>query len=232
MRYLSLLSAAAVMAAPAASPAQVTVVDDGTFTITRNGQHVGHESFSIRKTSGPGGDVYVASATVEIDDQRLSPALRADSALVPLAYQLEVRSGDAVQERLKGIVGRGRFSAEVHTPQGESTKEYVVSTGALVLDEDVFHQYYFLAQRAARLPGGSGAVPVVIPRRNVQEVMRVRTAGTERITLGRTPIEARHLVLTEPGGASRQIWVDAQGRVLKVSLDARGLVATRDAPPR
>lgn len=231
MRYLSLLSAT-LLAVPSPSPAQVSVVDEGTFTITRDGQRIGHETFTIRKTAGPGGDVYVASATVDVDTQRLSPALRADDSFAPLAYQLEVRSGDEVQERLKGLVGRGRFSAQVKTPRGESTKEYVVSDGALVLDDDVFHQYYFLAQRAGRLGGAGGTVPVVIPRRNTQVVMRVKLVGPDRVTIGGRAIAARHLVLAEPGGATRQIWVDDAGRVLKVSLDARGLTATRDEPPR
>ena len=47
-----------------------------------------------------------------------------------------------------------------------------------------------------------------------------------------TFIAARVLVLAEPGGATRHIWVDDQGRVLKVSLDARGITALRDEPPR
>ncbi|HEX6534118.1 MAG TPA: hypothetical protein VF041_05950 [Gemmatimonadaceae bacterium] len=231
MRYLTLLSAT-LLTVPATARTQVTVVDEGTFTIAHGAQHIGRESFTIRKTAGPGGDVYVANATVDYERERLSPALRADQSFSPLAYQLEVRSGDEVQERLKGLVGRGRFSAQVKTPRGESTKEYIVSDGALVLDDEVFHQYYFLAQRALKLGAAGGTVPVVIPRRNTQEVMRVRTVGSDRVAIGGSPVSATHLELTAPGGGARQIWVDAQGRVLKVSLDARGVVATRDEPPR
>jgi hypothetical protein len=227
MRYLSWLSVA--LAAPLVASAQVVTVDEGSFTISRGGARVGHESFTIRKTAGPGGDVFVANATVDYDSQRLSPALRTDNSFSPLAYQVEVRSGNAVQERFKGLIGRGRFSAQMMTPQGESAKEYLVSDGALVLDDDVFHQYFFLAQK---LRGGSGSVPVVVPRRNVQETMRVQANGTERLTVGGVPLEARQIILTEPSGATRRVWVDAQGRVLKVSLEGRGVVAQRDDPPR
>jgi hypothetical protein len=232
MRYLSLLSATLLVAPPASAAAQVSVVDEGTFTISRSGARIGHESFTIRKTAGPGGDVYVANATVDVDAERLSPALRAGSDFSPLAYQLEVRTGSEVQERLKGLVGRGRFSAQVKTPKGESTKEYIVSDGALVLDDDVFHQYYFVAQRAQQLGAAGGTVPVVIPRRSTQVVMRLEPRGSERVTVGGRAVDARHLVLTEPGGATRNIWVDAQGRVLKVTLDARNITALRDEPPR
>ena len=229
MRYFGLLSAT-LLAVPAVAPSQVTVADEGSFTISRSGTRIGRETFTIRRTPGPGGDVYVANATVEFDAERLSPALRADDSFAPLAYQLEVRSGGEVRERLRAIVGRGRISAQVKTAKGESTKEYIVADGALVLDDNVFHQYYFLARRSAGAANSS--VPVVIPQRNTQVVMRVTAQGNDAVTIGGRSIEGRVLVLTEPGGATRHIWVDSQGRVLKVSLDARGSTALRDEPPR
>ncbi|HET7549992.1 MAG TPA: hypothetical protein VFK04_01800 [Gemmatimonadaceae bacterium] len=229
MRYFGLLSAT-LLAVPAAAPSQVTVVDEGSFTISRSGTKIGRETFTIRRTPGPGGDVYVANATVEFDAERLAPALRADDSFAPLAYQLEVRSGGEVRERLRAIVGRGRISAQVKTAKGESTKEYIVADGALVLDDNVFHQYYFLARRASS--SGSGTVPVVVPQRNAQVVMRVSTQGNDAVTIGGRGVAARVLVLTEPGGATRHIWVDDQGRVLKVVLDAREITALRDEPPR
>jgi hypothetical protein len=96
-----------------------------------------------------------------------------------------------------------------------------------VLDEDVFHQYYFLA-RGNR----TGAVPVVVPHRNVQVVMRIEERGSASVNVGGQSIPARALVLVEPGGNNREIWVDSQGRVLKVAIPSRGLVALRDEPPR
>jgi hypothetical protein len=229
MRYFGLLSAT-LLAVPAAAPSQVTVVDEGSFTISRSGTKIGRETFTIRRTPGPGGDVYVANATVEFDAERLSPALRADDSFAPLAYQLEVRSNGEVRERLRAIVGRGRISAQVKTATGESTKEYIVADGALVLDDNVFHQYYFLARRASK--SGSATVPVVVPQRNTQVVMRVSTQGNDAVSIGGRSVAAKVLVLTEPGGGTRHIWVDDQGRVLKVVLDARGITALRDEPPR
>jgi hypothetical protein len=224
MRYRAMVLCASLLA-PSAR-AQVQVVDEGSFTISRGGASVGREQFAIRRTASPGGDIFVASGTVELNDRRLAPALRTDSDGSPLAYQVEVKSGADVQERLSGNLGRGRFSARLRTPRGESAKEYIVADGALVLDDDVFHQYYFLA-----IAQRSGAVPVVIPRRNAQVSIRVEDQGNEPVDLGGASVQGRHLVLTEPDGSTRHVWVDAQGRVLKVALDG-GLVATRDEPPR
>ena len=232
MRTLRRFATVLSLALPGVAAAQVTTVDEGSFTITRGGtkpaDRIGQESFTIRRTSGPGGDVVVANATVTFDTEHLAPALRTDTSFSPLAYQVEVRTGTDV-ERLRGRIGGGRFSAQLKNAKGESSKEYIVSDGALILDDDIFHQYYFLVQRAR---GGSATIPVVIPRRNTQETMRVQAGANEQVRVGTTSVEARHYTVQEPAGATRQIWADAQGRVLKVQLDGTGITATRDALPR
>lgn len=219
--------AAFALAAPVLS-AQVTTVDEGSFSITRGGERIGREEFTIRRTPGAEGQpVLVASATVAYDQRRIAPALRTDSAGAPIAYALEVRAGTEVQEQLKGAVGRGRFSAVTRTPRGESAREYIVTDGALILDDEVFHQYYFVA-RAAR----AGGIPIVVPRRSAQVVMRIEDEGATTVTIAGRALPARRLTLREPGGATRAILVDAQGRVLQVELPATGVIATRDDPPR
>lgn len=222
-----LIAGTALLGFALSASAQVAVVDEGSFTISHNGNRIGREEFAIRRTPSPGGDVLVANATVVYTDRRLSPALQTDAAGAPLRYQVEVSTGADVQERLQGRVGRGRFSAQLRTPRGESAREYVVADGALILDDDVFHQYYFLARA-----GRTGAVPVVVPRRNVQVTMRVDDEGADAVTINGNRIAATRYVMTEPDGGTRRIWVDAQGRVLKVTLESRGITATRDDPPR
>lgn len=222
-----LIAGIALLGLPLAAAAQVAVVDEGSFTISREGSRIGREEFAIRRTPNPGGDVLVANATAVYTDRRLSPALQTDAAGAPLRYQVEVIVGGDVQERLQGRVGRGRFSAQLRTPRGESAREYVVADGALILDDDVFHQYYFLARA-----GRTGLVPVVVPRRNVQVTMRVDNQGADAVVIDGNRLSATRYVMTEPEGSTRRIWVDGEGRVLKVTLDARGITALRDSPPR
>jgi len=227
MQYSAVLSAALLVMNASLLSAQAPVtVDEGRFIITRSGQRLGTEDFTIRRMGGPDRNSFMAKASVAYDDVHLSPALRTDQDGSPLAYQIEVKAGAELRERLSGQLGRGRFSARVRTPRGESAKEYIVSDGALVLDDEVFHQYYFLAR--AEL----GTVPVVIPRRNTQVAMRVEMQGKESLSIGGIGVEARHLVVMEPGGARRHVWIDAQGRVLKVMLEESGITAIRDELPR
>ena len=219
--------ALACAAAPAAAGAQVRVVDEGSLTITRAGRPIGREDFTIKQTPGTSGPIFVASAVVKYDDpaRRLSPALQADIGGAPLAYQVEVTSGTELEQKVSALIGRGRISQRTQTRRGEAAKEYVVAEGALVLDDDVFHQYYFLALRA-----GEGTVPVVIPRRNTQVLMTASTRGASSVSIGGTSVAARHIVLTPPAGAAREVWVDDAGRLLKVQVG--DLVALRDEPPR
>ena len=223
MRHIVCL-AASLVAAPLLD-AQVTVVDQGRFVITRDGRRIGTEDFVIRRTPGAGGDMLTGTATVAYQERRLAPAVRTDPKGAPLAYQVEIRVGPEVQESLRGQIGRGRFSARVRTPGGESAKEYIVSDGAIILDDEIFHQYYFLG-----MSGRTGSVPVVVPRRNVQLTMRVEAgAGSEMVDIGGTRVAARRLEVHDPGGTTRQVWLDPQGRVLKVTIDR--VTAIRDELP-
>jgi hypothetical protein len=216
-----------LLPAPTAD-AQVVTIDEGAFIISRRNQQIGREEFSIRRPPPRSdGVTYVASATVVYDDRRLAPALSTDSFGTTLAYQLERRRGTETEERLSGSVGRARFTARSLTQRGESAREYVVGDGALVLDEDVFHQYYFLA-----LANRIGPVAVIEPRKNSQATMRVQSVGEEPLVIGGTSLRARHLVLTSATQPERHVWVDANNRVLKVSIPEQGILAIREEPPR
>jgi len=217
--------AAAVLGAPLSG--QVATLDEGSFTITVNGERVGREDFRIRSTPGTTGPEVVATANVSYSNRRVLPQMRADSAGVPSRYVVEVKDGQA-DERVDGSVFRGRVSARVKNSRGESANEFVVSQGALLIDDDVFHQYYFITRRQSPV----GPVQVIVPRRNTQVTMRVADAGTEKLAIGGTTLDARRYTIADPGGADREVWADAAGRLLKVAIPSRGVVALRDDPPR
>ena len=222
-----LLLVPALFATATVAPAQgVKSLDRGSFTISVNGQRAGREDFTIGGTPGATGMEYLSKATVVYGDKRMNPSLWSDSSGAPARYTIEVKGTAGGSERWMGRISRGRVSAQIDNARGPSEREYVVSEGAVLVDDDVFHQYYFVALRASR-----PAVTIVIPRRNTQLVLRPSVSGTESLTIGGTAIEGRHLVFTEPGGQVRDVWVDAAGRVLKVAIPARGVIALRDDPP-
>jgi hypothetical protein len=217
------LSAVVLSARPSA--AQGAPFDEGTFVVTRYGTVIGKESFRILRSSGKG-LLYTSTAQCAFGDRRISPALSVDAAGVPLLYRVEVKNGGEVEERLQASGRPGRLHAVLQTRTGESAKEYVVANGAVVLDEDVMHHYFFvpLARR-------TGAITVVVPRRNTQVVGQVEERPAEKITVDGRDVSAVHFVVTLPDG-TRDLWVDQSGRLLKVVVPARGLVAVREELPR
>ena len=227
LRRASLLLTLAVPFGTRPLAAQVTVVDEGSFTVSRNGVRIGREEFSIRTTpNASAGATFVAQATAVYDDRRLFPALTARPSGTPVTYQVEVRHGTDVEQKWSGAVGAGRVSARIVTARRDAVREFLAADGALLLDDDVFHQYFFLARRRGALP-----LPVIVPRRNVQEYLRFAERGQETIDITGRAIASAVFAVTGPDSVERQVWVDTEGRVLKVAVPSQGLVAVRDEPP-
>ena len=222
-----LVALAVALIAPALG-AQVSIVDEGSFTVSRRGARVGREEFSIRASpSTSGTSVLVAQASAVYEDLRLFPALSARADGVANTYTLEIRRGTEVEERWTGTVGAGRVSARIARAGVDAVREFLVADGALLLDDDVFHQFYFVARRRP-----AASITVIVPRRNQQVLLRLTDRGTQTIDIAGQPIVAATFAATSPDGVERQVWVDSEGRVLRVAIPSLGLVAQRDDPPR
>lgn len=227
MRTPTRLAAAALLAAPLSLSAQSRVVDEGSFVISRDGVPAGREAFRIVRTASAAGDLYRASAQIAYGDRRIAPTLTTDTLGVPSTYEVTIRQQNAPVLRLQARGASGRLSVLEQTPRGESAKEYVVARDVHLLDEDVFHQYYFLA-----LTGTAGATQVVLPQARVQGMATVTKRGAESVDVGGRQVGATRWAVALPGGASSDFWVDATGRLLRVAVPARGIVAQREELPR
>lgn len=212
------------LALPSAGlPAQV--VDEGSFTIMLGGRTAGRENFRISAVSRAGGSEFLARADAAFGDRKVSPELRTDATGAAIEYGV-TRTGEAT-ETWRGLVSRGRLSATITTARGPSARELIVPPGSVILDDDLLHQHWFVARRTQ-----AGRVPVIIPHRNAVTMVTVATVGTEPLQVGTRELAATRLRFEEPGGDRREVWVDAEGRLLKVEIAARRLVAIRDDPPR
>jgi hypothetical protein len=212
---------------PAAVRAQASaVVDEGTFMVTQKGAPLGRESFRIVRTPAPGGQVFRATGQSALGDNRITTSLGTDSSGVPVSYELELTQR-AVVQRLQGRGRPGRFSVLMQTVSGESAREYVLDNGALLIDEDVFHHFFFVPLAAQH-----SQLIVIAPRVADQGRFTLQERGTEMVEIANRSIQSRHFALIGPSGASRDVWIDGRGRLLKVAIPEKGLVALRDDPPR
>lgn len=232
MRTQSWLVLALALAGGSAAHAQTVTLDEGSFRISVDGREVGTEVFSIRQNGSGQNAVIIAVGRVVLDGdkgpQELNSELQvAGGTLRPAAYEVRVQGADA--EQIKGRVMGGRFSAQIVSPAGEMMREYLAGDGAVVADEGVAHQYYFLARRAG---GQSARIPMIIPRLNRQVVAQVTHSGADRIAIAGRAYEAQKYTIAAAGNPSREVWVDAEGRVLRLEIAARKYVAQRVAAPK
>jgi hypothetical protein len=208
--------------------AQVTSMDEGSFTILRDGERAGREDFSIRSAPSVSGRMMVAQGSLTVGGRRLSLALNADTSGFPVKYQMESRVEGRSVETLSVQVGRNHYEARMSREDGESAREFRLPPGTVAAEDDVIHQLWFVARR-----GPGAVVPVLVPSRSVVETVVVEWAGTDQVTIDGRERDARHLVLRTTGtGATRDVWVDAGGRLLKAAIPALRLVAVRDEAPR
>lgn len=230
LRTWMLGSALAVLPVTPAA-AQTVQLDEGTFRILVSGREVGMETFSIRQ-NGTGADaVIIAQGRVVLDgaggsDEVLANVQLSGAGLRPVAYDVELRGGDA--RRINAQVTGSRASARTVSEAGEKMREYLVSDGAVLLDDGVAHHYYFIAQR---VNAGATTTPIVIPRESRQVQATIAAAGREQVESGGRRVSANRIVITPAGGDPRTVWVDGQGRVLRVEIPARNYVAVRTALP-
>ena len=225
MQPIRLLALVAGLAAT--GRAQVTSIDEGSFTITRAGERVGREDFSIRSSPTAGSPI-VAHGVVGIGTRHIEPVLKADTSGAVVEYQIEVKENGRVSVTYSGLLARDHYRARISRPDGESSREFRLPAGTVAAEEEVVHQLWFIARR-----GPGAIVPVLAPLRNVVETVRVELVGTEPLRIDSHDIQARHLRLrTDGSGAIRDVWVDSADRLLKVAIPATKIVAVRDELPR
>ncbi|MEX2153752.1 MAG: hypothetical protein WD825_10480 [Gemmatimonadaceae bacterium] len=203
------------------------VLDEATLSVSERGTPIGRESFRIIRAPAPGGQVFLATGTSVLGDSKLTTRLGTDSSGVPVSYESEQTLKGRLFQRLKGQGRPGRFSVLKQTKSGESAREYVLNNGALLMDEDVFHHVYFVPIAAKH-----DSLVVIAPRSAQQGRFRVEDRGLENVDIAGRSIPGRRFALIDSPSALREIWVDEKGRLLKVSVPERGLVALRDDPPR
>ncbi|MDX1566785.1 MAG: hypothetical protein R3223_03225 [Longimicrobiales bacterium] len=227
----ALLTALALAAHPPSVAAQSAVVDEGTFLLSRNGEAIGTEAYTIRRTGGGQNANYVATGEIEIDldgeERQISVALEATTAgSIVSAYQL--KEGGAHQTEIYLTRADRRFQARIVTPAGEQVREYRAAPGIVLLERWVTHHYFFTV---AKISGASTTLPALTPRTGERFELQVSDTGTERIQVAGQAVEARRIHLAN-GGIERDVWVDEQGRVLLAVNHETGFRAERRDLPR
>jgi hypothetical protein len=226
MNRLHCLAALVLAAAPLAG--QTTIPDDGSLSISRAGDRIGREDFSIRHVPTTAGAFETLTRGVVVTGtHRVTMDLSADSTGLPLRFQSKTADdGRATDSYRAEVLGR-RFSARAIRDAGESARELMLPPGTLIVEDGVFHPLQFVVAR------GTGVVSAVVPSRGKVVALTVEAGGADHVSIALQSIDARRFIVREgAAGTVREVWVDAHGRLLKVAIPAQQIVAVRDDAPR
>ena len=207
-------------------------LDVGSFTLSVGAQRTGREQFSIRRVVAPDGAVLELRAESANGEQRSAMRLETDSAGTPVRYSLEERRGADITRRLGGQRLRGRFATLARGVTGEAAREYLLTPGAIILEDDGVLQYALLVRGRHAEVGVPQAIPTLTPTNNRQgSVSLVLESQRDTVVIAGASRAAWRWRAVLTGGDSRTIWADADGRLLRVLLPARGIDAVRDDVP-
>jgi hypothetical protein len=206
---------------------QVEIVDEGSFVLYRDGQRIGREQFSIRRTSGADGATLLARSTTTLERRRVETMVRTDTAGQPLEFSIEDYVDGRLDSRVKGGAVGPRFVQQISNGRGQSEKELRLARGTVLADSESVYQFYFVARTR-----GVERVPLLFPRRLSRDSASITVRSeNQEVELGNGRVPARHLIVMDAAGTATDVWLDAKGRLLRVAIQSRGFVAVRDTPP-
>lgn len=203
--------------------ANAQVIDRGTFHLTVNGTAVATEEFEVRK-SGSGAAVLTGARgkvtfrngrTIETSLWARGPELTVN----------DYRASIAGDERRMVVLGRvgNRLEARTSAEWGEELREYRASPATVLLEEDIAHHYFLLA---SLVTDQRTSVHAISPLTEAEAELPVISRTDETITLGGERVGTTKIRIGA-GDAARELWFDSAGRLMRLSVPARGFLAER-----
>lgn len=223
------LALLAVALAASTAAAQVTVLDEGTFSHSVAGTRIGREDFSVRATrsAAPGGS-FVAQANVLEGENRRTIVLNTDSIGGPLRFQLEAREATQIVSSVVGERDRATWLGRIIAGARESGREFRLAENTLIAEPGVAHHLWFV------LRFGRGRPMILLtPSAGAVDTVILRGMGQDSVQVGARILPARRWELRglSDGALRWEFWADASGRILRARHPESGLEALRDDPP-
>ena len=207
-----------------------TPVDEGVLLVRMDTLEVARESFRISRGRLSGGTPgWSLATTIRYDRARpvivLSPILEVNDDTMPVTLQYDV-ADPRQPSRILGQLGRGRFTVRSVAKAAERAREFSTGKRTVVLDDSVFALYLFAGWIAS---SQATELTAILPRALKREIVQVQDQGVSPTTLNRDPARLRHITVTRESGETVELWLDSAGRLMKVEVPSRRLIAERVA---
>ncbi len=203
--------------------------DEGVLVIRVDTLDVARETYSFGPTrlSG-GGPGWILAATARYDRARpvvvLSPTLEIAEDSLPVTLQFDV-ANPREPLRVLGQLGRGRFTVRTLAKSVERAREFPLRAPALVLDDSVFALYQLAAWFGRPEPV---TLTAIVARAGRRETLTLIDSGTVVAVLRGRTVSLRRMLLIGGVNDVVHLWLDEHGRLVRVAIPSRHLVAERE----
>jgi len=207
------------------TPGSGQLVDSGVFRLYVDGREAGTEEFTIHRRGTGGAQEILAMGTVAMRSGRVFKTLLQvqGPGMVLAEYQVSVTGADTVEVRL--VRAGDRLTRTTVAPGGERVREYRARPATVIFEAGVAHHYFVLG---AFLEGGAAETTLhtFTPLFDEPESTALPRAGPQMLETGVATIETTQVRLGS-GDDAGAAWFDGSGRLVQVSLPARGFLAVR-----
>jgi hypothetical protein len=234
-RCLTLISLSRVILAIglalAATPAVAAedLKDRGVFVLKLAGKSIGTETFEI----APQKDTIEVSAKIDLKfnqdgktvEFKTTPRLVLDNDLNAVSYEWSQKG--AQSSELKVDMRTSHVSAKYRTVTGaEDVRDFELSPGVIVLDNNVIHHYQIAVYRYRRAGGGKQTFRAFIPQEALPGSLEIDDAGPDRTDVDGREQQLQHLTVTTDN-ARIDLWIDDKDRLQKIAIPAAQLEVFR-----
>lgn len=225
--------AAGTLALAAAAPAPAAAqgpqeIDAGTFELRVRGRTVGTESFGIRRR---GGDVR-AVGRVRIDSSAAGLRarevwLQTDGEYVPSLFRVRPATGDV--QSVTAVREENRLRVQISSAAGDRWKEFLAPPDLTLIEPGVAHHWTLILRQHGQALEREGrvAAPAVLPVEARRSTLVIQRRGTRQVEVPGANRSAVLYTATLDGGDETRVWIDEEGRVLRMEIPARNLAAVR-----
>ena len=157
----------------------------------------------------------------------LTPVLELAADTVPAALAFDVVA-DGKSERITGQPGPGRFTLRYLLPGVERSRELPGGPRIVIADDSVFSLFLVVAWHAPLSPDSAPThVTAILPRGASRAELTLTDLGIVATTVNRDPAVLRHILIAGGPMGPVHVWLDRDGRLMKVEIPDRSLRAER-----
>jgi len=201
------------------------VIDQVVLVVRRDSLEVARETFHLleRRPGVPGSGWLLDANARWAGAVIFAPVLELTPDTEPAALVYDVTAGGK-SVHITGQPGPRRFTLRYVAPGSERARELAAAAHVVIVDDSVFSLFLLAAWRAGPSPQ---SVTAILPRSAARTTLTVTDSGVQSTTLNRDPAMLRHILLLGGPMGPVHVWLNPDGRLMKVELPEQSLRAER-----